>query len=120
MLVNRATCPSTSGNVETGPAPMGRNWVYAAKPLWGRLTFRPRSSDLKYNMHRTCALVGNAPSLSRTPMGAAIDSHDAVWRFNFITGKDPTKLGGRVGGGVLKTRFLFPKPGFRRFFGRFR
>jgi hypothetical protein len=45
------------------------------------LTHLPKR-DLKAQQWATCALVGQAAGLRAAGVGAAVDAHEAVWRFN--------------------------------------
>lgn len=69
LMVNAKGCGSTSGNVETASQ--------------GTLSASSKPKEDIQRGFRTCALVGNGPGLTFGQKGAAIDAHDAVFRFNF-------------------------------------
>mmetsp|Transcript_21255 Transcript_21255/g.72390 ORF Transcript_21255/g.72390 Transcript_21255/m.72390 type:complete len:254 (-) Transcript_21255:1834-2595(-) len=75
LMYNRKGCSSLSGNPETAP--------YRNSPAPPS-----QAADIRRGF-RSCALVGNGPGLTRRGNGAAIDSHDAVFRFNGLRKQEP-------------------------------
>ena len=80
-----------TGNLETGADRLTRR---------DRDMIRRASREVRFSLdnpkdltkrYKTCAIVGNAPSLARDKFGALIDEYDAVFRLNHVQGANPEK-----------------------------
>ncbi|QDZ25848.1 hypothetical protein HOP50_19g83900 [Chloropicon primus] len=120
MAMNLKTCPTGFGNLETGVERLtrrDRDMITRASGL-ERFELRDRKDIFPGKRFKTCAIVGNAPSLGADKFGEQIDKYDAVFRFNHVQGTNPEKKFPKRSGHKTTIRLFSKLPSFGLATGR--
>ena len=112
VAMNQKSCSSAFGNLETGVDSLTRRDRDLIRRASGSDRFSLKTSKDLTTRFKSCAIVGNAPSLARDKFGKYIDQFDAVFRLNHVQGFNPEKKFPKRAGTRTTFRLFSKLPSF--------
>ena len=112
VAMNLKSCSNSFGNLETGVERLTRRDRDMITRASGLERFEMRDQKDLGKRFKSCAIVGNAPSLAQDKFGAMIDKYDAVFRLNHVQGFNPERKYPKRSGTKTSFRLFSKLPSF--------